>query len=437
MAFILTTSLLGMLALLLVGLVNIRYLFVLWVVTLPFAQWSLYDLGSMNVYVDRLVLTCVLFACILYVLLKKLSFATFSRVELLMLAFTLICLISARNSQSLDRVGFGFLVSAYILPFLAYYLARSFLQDDGDIRRFCLALTGLGIYLAYVGICEQLYQPLVFPRYIVDPHYIIANAGRSVGPSLEPVGYGVGLVFCLLLSIHLLCKSHDLLTPAKGLAFVGLLTLPIAIVFTYTRAVWIGLLLSLGVLFRLYPGKRRLFGIFLAVLVSGFLLIQTVQTSKTVGSVHNVVERDTIYVRISMAKAGLKMFLDAPLFGVGYLQARTTFTPYFEPVGTSSVPREGFLIHNTFVNILVELGIIGFVPFVLIFVCVIRDAIMLYKDSINSRDIAAVFIAACSTFIFAAMANNMYYVFAQVVLFCMAGMVKAKVDITRRELGGA
>jgi O-antigen ligase len=175
-----------------------------------------------------------------------------------------------------------------------------------------------------------------------------------------------------------------------------------------------------------------MFGAVLVLLFIGFVLIQTIHISKTEGSAQDVVERDTIYVRVSMAKAGLKMFLDAPFVGVGYLQAGTRFSPYFETVGTSFVPRQGFLIHNTFVNILVELGIIGFVPFVLIVACILLSAVRLYKHSVPSRDIAAVFIAAWGAFIVAAMANNMYYVFAQVLFFSMAGMVRAKLDITDR-----
>jgi O-antigen ligase len=332
----------------------------------------------------------------------------------------------------LDRVGFGFIVGAYILPFLAYYLARTFLQDDEDIRHFCVVLTLLGLYLTYVGIGEQLYKPLVFPRYIVNPQHIIANVGRSVGPSLEPVGYGVGLVLCLLLSTYLFFTSASLLTPSRVLSFVAIVTAPIAIVFTYTRAVWIGLLLSLIILCLLYPGGRKACGMLLATILMGFIVIQTIHISSTEGSAKDVVERDTIYVRIAMAKAGMKMFLDAPVVGVGYLQAGAKFSPYFETVGTSASPDEGFLIHNTFVNVLVELGIIGFVPFVLIFVCVINDAARLFRHSIDGRGIATVFLAACVTFIVAAMANNMYYVFAQVLLFSLAGIVKAKWEMTKQ-----
>jgi O-antigen ligase len=168
------------------------------------------------------------------------------------------------------------------------------------------------------------------------------------------------------------------------------------------------------------------------MLFIGVALIQTIHISKTEGSATDVVERDTVYVRVAMAKAGMRMFVDAPLFGVGYLQAGKRFSLYFETVGSSVVPDEGFLIHNTLVNVLVELGIVGFVPFVLIGVLVIRDAVKLHKHSANNRDIATLFLAACAAVIAAGMANNMYYVFAQVLLFSMAGMVKAKWETRER-----
>src|ERR1039458_8828849 len=95
-------------------------------VALPFAQRSLSDLGFANLYVDRLLLVYLLLLCLVYLLTRKLTFARLSGVEFLMVAFTVVCLVSAIKSHSLDRVGFGGLLSAYILPFVAYYLTRSF-----------------------------------------------------------------------------------------------------------------------------------------------------------------------------------------------------------------------------------------------------------------------------------------------------------------------
>ena len=424
MLLLVIISAIGVVALLALGFVNVRFLFYAWVITLPFAQRSLFDLGSMNLYVDRIILVFLFLFSLAHVSMRKITLAKISVVELLMFGFSLVCLVSASTSNSLDRFGFGLLLAAYIFPFLGYYLAKSFIQNEADVRRFSTVITYLSLYLAYVGICEQVYPALVFPRYIVNPHYIISNVGRSVGPSLEPVGYGVGLIFCLLLSIYLFFRIGSLLRPAKLLALIAILMAPVAIFFTYTRAVWGGLALSLFSLCLFYPRGKRIFASLLLIMIIGFISIRTVQISRTEGSAEDVEQRDSISIRMSMAKTGMKMFLEKPIFGFGYLQAGKEFTPYFERVGTSFVPDQGLLIHNTFVNILVELGLIGFIPFVLILAYIIKDAIILYKRSVENRDIAVIFFAACGAFVFAAMANNMYYIFAHVLLFCMAGMVK-------------
>ncbi len=421
---LLIISVIGIIAILTLGFVNVRFLFYAWVVTLPFAQWSLYDLGSVNLYMDRIILVFLLLFSLVHVSMRKITFAKISVAELLMIGFTLVCLVSASKSNSLDRIGFGTLLSAYIYPFFGYYLAKSFIQNDEDVRRFSVVITYLGLYLAYIGICEQVYPDLVFPRYIVDPHYIISNVGRSVGPSLEPVGYGVGLLFCLLLSTYLFSKINNSLSPNKILALITILMAPIAIFFTYTRAVWAGLVSSIILLFLFYPRGKKIFCCLLIILIVGFLAMQTIKVSKTEGSGKDVIKRDTIYSRISMAKTGMIMFLEKPIFGLGQFQYSKAFSPYFERLGSSSVPTEGFLMHNTFLNILVELGVIGFVPFFFILAYLIKDAVILYRKSVENRDIAIIFLAACSVFIVAGMANNMHYKFAHVLLFSMAGMIR-------------
>jgi O-antigen ligase len=434
--FVLITAVVAVIALLALGLASIKFLFYAWIVTLPFAQWSLYDLGFANLYVDRVLLVYLLVLCLVYGLNRKIFFPRPSRVEFLMLVFIVVGLVSAAKSHSLDRFGFGGILSAYILPIIAYYLAKTFLRSETDVRTFSVVVTYALLYLSYVGICEQLFPSLVFPSYIADPQYIISNVGRSVGPSLEPVGYGTGLVFCWLFAVYLFCKTESFRSLHNILAFVAILIAPIAMFFTYTRAVWGELVIALGILFVLYPRGKKLFGGLLAIGLVGFTLIQALPLSKTEGSAEDVVERNTIYVRISLAEAGLRMFWEKPVFGVGYLQASKEFSPYFEPVGSSYVPDPGTLMHNTFVNVLVELGIIGFIPFACIFFCLIRDGIASYRQSLEDREITILFLAACAAFMFAALANNMYYPFSQVLLFSMAGMVRARLRTQAANLTG-
>jgi O-antigen ligase len=274
--------------------------------------------------------------------------------------------------------------------------------------------------LAYVGICEQIYPDLVFPSYIVN----FKHVGRSVGPSLEPVGYGIGLLFCLLFSIYLFSKISNSLSAKRTLAFITILIAPIAIFFTYTRGVWGGLISSLVVLVLFYPRGKKILGSLLLILVIGFMLIQTMQVSKIEGSAKEVVHRDTIDFHIFMPITGIQMFLEKPIFGFGQFQFKNKYLAYMKAPGDYELPDEGFVVHNTFINILVELGLIGFIPFFFILFYLIRDAINLYRTSVESRDIAIIFLAACAAFIAAGMVNNMQYKFAHVLLFSMAGMTK-------------
>src|SRR5208283_3906378 len=127
---ILIVSVIGITAILALGFVNVRLLFYAWIATLPFAQWSLYELGFMNIYMDRIIMVPLLIVSLFYFSTRRIAFSRISLVEVLMFGFSLICLISARHSGTLDRIGFGTLLSAYIYPFVAYYVAKSFVRND-------------------------------------------------------------------------------------------------------------------------------------------------------------------------------------------------------------------------------------------------------------------------------------------------------------------
>ncbi len=68
------------------------------------------------------------------------------------------------------------------------------------------------------------------------------------------------------------------------------------------------------------------------------------------------------FFRIPLAIGGLKMFAESPVWGKGFCTFHLIGMNYYGDMG---VPR-GFVAHNMYIQILAELGIIGFVPFMLI-----------------------------------------------------------------------
>ena len=68
------------------------------------------------------------------------------------------------------------------------------------------------------------------------------------------------------------------------------------------------------------------------------------------------------YYRIPLALGGLKMFLESPIWGKGFGTFHLIGMDYY---GNMGVPR-AFVAHNMYIQILAELGIIGFIPFIII-----------------------------------------------------------------------
>ncbi|MGA9900793.1 MAG: hypothetical protein WBQ39_02560, partial [Terriglobales bacterium] len=108
-------------------------------------------------------------------------------------------------------------------------------------------------YLVFIAIAFLVdARSLIFPRFILDES-LGFHPDRARGPFLQAVANGVSLN---LLGILLFAVSH------KHKSIVGLLwlTLPLAILATMTRAVWISFAVSTVVLgFRLV--KRRLLAV--------------------------------------------------------------------------------------------------------------------------------------------------------------------------------
>jgi O-antigen ligase len=80
--------------------------------------------------------------------------------------------------------------------------------------------------------------------------------------------------------------------------------------------------------------------------------------------------------RIATSQAGVNMFLDHPLTGVG-LSCSVVAWPLYAPAGLYT--RGALVSHNTVIQLLSETGIVGFVPFALFFFFGLRAARALSK----------------------------------------------------------
>lgn len=251
----------------------------------------------------------------------------------------------------------------FIVPFVLFHIAGLIFRDEGELRwleRFSI------IVLAYLTFTALAFwagaHELVFPRFILDPDLGI-HTERARGPFLQAVPNGVTLNLLGLLAIdrYRAGRLHGAWT------FVLLASLPLAILATKTRSVWLSFAISAGwalfgsVEFRRSRGLRwlvmALAGVVLAVMLIGMpnALEERLQDSSPVE------------FRMAAYRAGWSMFLEKPLSGWGTSQLQTELAQRID-----GFKGETFVVHNTYFEILLEHGLLGFALYLWVVIALLR-----------------------------------------------------------------
>lgn len=251
----------------------------------------------------------------------------------------------------------------FIVPFVFFHIAGLIFEDEGDVRW----LEGFSIIvLAYLTFTALAFwagaHELVFPKFILNPDLGI-HAERARGPFLQAVPNGVTLNLLGLLAIDRYRVGRF-----RGVwAFVLLPCLPLAILATKTRSVWLSFALSAGwVLFGSSQSRRKGSMRWLLVALGGMALAVTL-----IGVPNALEERlqDSSPVEFRMAayRAGWSMFLEKPLSGWGASHLQTELAQRID-----GFKGETFVVHNTYFEILLEHGLLGFALYLWVVIALVK-----------------------------------------------------------------
>ncbi len=273
------------------------------------------------------------------------------------------------------------LAVGYIFPALIYWIARQSALSERPVVSVQAFLTVFGIYLALTGILEMSGQwSMVYPRYIADPS-VGLHFGRARGPMVQSVSYGLYVGICL---VALLIWQLQFGRAGK-LALILLAPLLLAGVFlTLTRSVWLGTALALFVLaaLLLHGSWRKLvlFGMVGAALIVAVTKSDALLGFEREGS--SEYTRSSAESRASFAFVSWNMFLDRPILGFGFGQFPEAKWPYIDDRTTDlnlEIIRP-LSHHNTYLSLLVELGLVGLTLYLLLLASWSRAAWRLYRE---------------------------------------------------------
>ncbi len=252
-----------------------------------------------------------------------------------------------------------FLYDRSLVPFMAYFLMRLLSPNEQALKR----LAGVMLFLALAEIVIGLvgwYVPQALPQIWISR--LVGD--RVVGTFSQSEVYGSMLMYCLVFLYHYamnikkgIVRTFLILTFGVGM---------VCIFFTFTRVCWVaGLFTLVGLLF-LYPRPTfLLISIFLPIMV---ILGATVMTDE-IGHAHERLNsQESAQGRMVMAYAGQQMFLAKPLLGWGYNQYDNYDWRFMQRVNDTTPTKwqvQRGTSHNTFLTILAETGLVGFILYFL------------------------------------------------------------------------
>jgi O-antigen ligase len=365
-----------------------------------------------------LILVVLLRACVLRQTLRFSGPLTWPMLALLALAFC------GAIRQPNEAETWSLFAAKWLVPFTLYQLAPYIFDDARSLRRFeTFSLIVLG-YLSLTAIFFMIdAKEFIFPRYILDEG-LGYHADRARGPFLQAVANGVALNLLGLVALNSFRRKR-----LRGvLALLFLVALPLAIVATKTRAVWLSFALSiLGLLF-LSPSRRLRRACLCLALAGGIGLVAVITFANRNTSLSDrLEERGPVMFRMAIYQAGWEMFLHKPLTGWGATDMQTELSKRI-----SDFHQEQFFFHNTYLEIVVQYGLVG----LLFYLWIVVDLFKLGRGrdraglSTHSSFLDQQFRALWPLFLGVYLLNGsfvvMNYQFVNGFLFTVAGLLVAQ-----------
>jgi putative inorganic carbon (HCO3(-)) transporter len=250
----------------------------------------------------------------------------------------------------LDRFG--------LVPFLAFLVAPVAFRTDHQRAILMGTLIVTGAYLGITALFEGVgLDALVFPQYIVDPSVGI-HADRARGPFTQAVAMGLGLFLCGAAAAMGAARWRARPWVRAGCAAVAALC-TLGMLFTLTRAIWLGGVLAVVVVVWATPRLWRF--VPAGTLVLGLLIAGA--WAFVPGLEHSARERSSdeapVWVRENTNNAALAIVAERPLFGVGWERFKETSPRWFRQDDEIPMSGAGEGVHNVVLANASELGLPG------------------------------------------------------------------------------
>jgi O-antigen ligase len=380
--------------------------------------------------IDRVAFLLLVAAVIGRAVVTRERFVVVERATWPMIGLTLLAVASVIG-HPFDNQTWCLLAAKFMVPFALFHLAGLVFREERRLRQFEMFALAVLAYLCFTAIAFLVgARSLIFPRFILDES-LGYHVDRARGPLLQAVANGVSLNLLGVLALHAFLRGR-----IRGLKAAVLLgSLPVAILATMTRAVWLSYVVSVVVLiFRTHNRRLRLICVAVTIVGTVGLLIALSFDDQRRALTERLKESGPLDFRQAVYTAGWQMFLEKPLAGWGVNQMPAELARH-----VSGYKEKELYPHNTYLELLVEHGVFGLALYVWLMWEIFRLGRGLVpgaeREGFLNRQFHAMWPVLLGIYWVNAALVVMNYQFVNGLLFTLAGMLAAQRRRATNELG--
>ncbi|HEX2042509.1 MAG TPA: O-antigen ligase family protein, partial [Acidimicrobiales bacterium] len=277
------------------------------------------------------------------------------------MAAALAWLVAAFGLRSLTTSGEPTLtlwVDAAVLPLVVFLVTRRAASTFDRCRSLLGALTAAGAVLGALGMAQKLFGFELASRAGGRPRFdSLVGQVRPSGPYAAPEVFAAVLLLCLAAT---LCWTALRGPAAYPLGVTAAALEAAAIGTTLFRAAWLAAVAVVVFVVGLRPRRPgRAVVAVAAIGVAVVAVLTRLGDSDTVSK--RLDDRTAVHGRMATYAVGAALFREAPLFGIGVdrFEAASPFRARAYVQGVASLDHP----HSSYLSVLTEQGLFGFVPF--------------------------------------------------------------------------
>jgi len=247
--------------------------------------------------------------------------------------------------------------------FCIYYLMKEAFSSEKRFDLLAKTICLSSIFVSLGGILESLfrYNP-IYEHFIRNPYYLryITGFVRPMSTQFNPVVLGSYLLGALPFNFLLFKQGRP---SFRLLAAMAIVLNVVVIIFTFSRGVFLGLIVM--IIFYLFMQRkyRLIFTFFIGLVLFILLCSYLPYPFNRLGKEQMMVENRGILSDYRFTRCAMtwRIIKEHPLAGLGFQHFRSRFYEYSP--SNYNVPYEFMIADNMYLTLLAETGIIGALGF--------------------------------------------------------------------------